>query len=460
MNDFLHMKRYNFLFALVISLGSLAGQTPAESFLNQYDERTQEVILTTLTQAFSSWTVPGAAAGYLQPYETSVHLLADLQATGELSRDDVFTLAHYVLDTLTDAQLAEIATLIDAEEIFSQEFINKYGSFSQLLHGIFTDGQPADSIHVIESAYELGIIAGTLTYDRLNLLQTLKSQLSTAQLDYLSQSYADAMAATPDTLGERLGEFYGSFTDERQVRMQYFAAILMAFVQPHDTPTRSSFLPFWGWSYFDDYFSQGTLSPVMLGRSLLESFTPAQMALLGLYVPQLEQMDSVLAGPDSRLSQSLAQFKTTGVIDETQYFEDITNWYLSLGIQANRLAPFFGAALCSITDEQVTAWSDLANLDLLTAYREGCPVSAVHEVSPGVLRVHPNPIQHTVYLNPMASLTGAVQISIWNSQGQRISQHHYSSLPASLDASDWPSGLLFMEVNNGKERWTGKLVKH
>lgn len=459
MRNIQHMKKFGILGVFLLSMTFSFGQTPAETFLSQYDDRTQQVILETVAQAFVSWTIPSAAAGYLRPYESSFHLLADLNAGGTLTRQQVFTLAHYVMDTLTDDQLTQIATQVNAEEIFSQEYLNKYGSFAMLLHQIYTTGEVADSIQVVEGAYELGIVAGTLTFDRLTLLQTLKSQLSQAQMDYLSVPFDQAMAATPDTLGERLGNFYGMFTDERLERVQYFAAILMSFLQSHEPVTRTDLLPFWGWAYFMDYDTDGTLTPEVLGSTILEAFSPEQLTLLGLVVPQLMQMDAVLASPDQGLIMALSNLKETGVIDDTQYFEDITEWYLRLGLQARTLSPFFATALCGLSDEQVNAFSGLTSLDLLLAYKAACPVSSRHEISTYPLDLYPNPVRDLIRLPLDQKISGPVAIRIWNTQGQQVLQQQYPYLPASLDVRALPGGMLFIQIESGSDLYLGKVIK-
>ena len=453
------MRKCGLLSVFWLSLTFSFGQTPAETFLSQYDDRTQQVILETLTQAFVSWTIPPAAAGYLRPYESSYHLLADLNAASSLSRDQVFALARYVLDTLTDDQLTEIATQVDAEEIFSQEFLNKYGSFSMLLHQVYATGKVADSIQVVEGAYELGIVAGTLTFDRLTLLQTLKGQLSAAQLEYLSVSFDQALAITPDTLNERLSDFYGMFTDERLERVQYFAAIFMSFLQDHEALSRTDLLPFWGWSYFKDYNTDGTLSAEALGNTILETFSQEQLTLLGFVVPQLMQMDAVLAKPDQGLITGLNTLKQTGEIDDTQYFEDITEWYLNLGLQARILSPFFASSLCGLTDGQTDVLAGLTSLDLLLAYKSACPVSSVHELTTFPLEVYPNPANDLIHLSMDLVGTGSVGIRIWNTQGQLVMQKEYQYLPATLDIKQLPAGMLFLQIDAGNDHYLGKVIK-
>ncbi len=89
---------------------------------------------------------------------------------------------------------------------------------------------------------------------------------------------------------------------------------------------------------------------------------------------------------------------------------------------------------------------------------EGNPVTGLEEYAvPGDVRIFPNPARHEVYV----SMPSSGKLLIRNQQSQTVFDADYDISEEStikISTATWAAGIYILDYNNGRHRWTKKLV--
>jgi len=73
------------------------------------------------------------------------------------------------------------------------------------------------------------------------------------------------------------------------------------------------------------------------------------------------------------------------------------------------------------------------------------------------ISIYPNPVKDVLNIRNTKGLE--LGILIFNAVGEKIKETHSAGMNTQVNMQDMPDGVYFIMVNNGKETFTGKIIK-